>query len=60
MRAGKSTSDFSMCATKPERLLRLKSPYLEALMTRFGALFSRVGVRDIPEDQLDKFLQSKG
>jgi len=35
--------------TAPTRLARLRSPYLEALMARFGSLFARVGTRDIPE-----------
>jgi hypothetical protein len=47
--------EFAVAATKPERLLRVKSPYLEALMARFCALFGRVGVRDIPTHQLEKF-----
>ncbi|MCI0557574.1 MAG: hypothetical protein MN733_03690 [Nitrososphaera sp.] len=57
VRARKSTIDFGLSRTQPERLLRLKSPYLEALMCRFGALFSRVGTRDFQQDQLDAFVQ---
>lgn len=33
----------------PERLLRINSPFIESLMAKLAALFTRVGTRDIPE-----------
>jgi hypothetical protein len=48
----RSTPDFIASPLKPERILRLKSPYLELLMFRFGTLFGRVGVRDIDRTEL--------
>jgi hypothetical protein len=45
--------DFAACSDKPERLLRLKTPYLESMMFRLGTLFGRVGVREIDRNQLE-------
>jgi len=56
LRTRQATSDFDGSAVKPERLLRLKSPYLESLMFRFGSFFGRVGVRDIERSQLEAFV----
>jgi hypothetical protein len=56
LRTQQATSDFHGAAVKPERLLRLKSPYLESLMFRFGSFFGRVGVRDIERRQLEAFV----
>lgn len=44
---------------KPERVARLKSPYLEALMARFGALFTRVGTRDIPDEAISAMIDEE-
>jgi hypothetical protein len=43
---------------KPERILRLKTPYLESSMARFSALFGRIGVRDPDPDQLLEFVEA--
>jgi hypothetical protein len=51
------SADFASASLKPERLLRLKSPYLESLMARFGTLFARVGVRDIEGDRLQEMIK---
>jgi hypothetical protein len=40
---------------RPERMIRLKSPYIEALVSRLAALFTRVGLRDLPSDTVDSF-----
>jgi hypothetical protein len=37
--------------------VRLKSPYVEALVSRMAALFIRVGVRDLPADAVDEFAE---
>jgi hypothetical protein len=58
LRAQQTTPDFRAAANKPERLLRLKSPYLESLMFRFGAFFGRVGTRDIERHQLETYVGS--
>jgi hypothetical protein len=58
-RSKQSTPDFKATSVKPERLLRLKTPYLEHLMSRFGALFGRVGVRDMSASQLEACLGLK-
>jgi hypothetical protein len=55
-RSQQSTPDFKATSVKPERLLRLKTPYLEHLMSRFGALFGRVGVRDMSASQLEAYI----
>lgn len=39
----------------PQRLLRINSPFLESLMSKFAALFTRVGTRDIPEAAVNSF-----
>jgi hypothetical protein len=39
----------------PERLLRLKSPFIESLMSKFASLFTRVGTRDIPDLSVQDF-----
>lgn len=41
----------------PDRLVRLRSPYFEALMARFAALFGRVGVRDFDQEQIDRYAE---
>jgi len=58
IRKNKSGADFQASSTRPERLLRLKSPYLEALMARFSALFGRVGTRDFEESYLNAFVSA--
>jgi hypothetical protein len=40
----------------PERLLRLKSPFIESLMSKFAALFTRVGTRDLPDATISEFM----
>jgi hypothetical protein len=39
----------------PERLLRLSSPFIESLMSKLAALFTRVGTRDIPDAAVSSF-----
>ncbi len=56
LRVQQTTPDFHAAAVKPERLLRLKSPFLESLMFRFGAFFGRVGIRDIERHQLETYV----
>ena len=56
LRAQQTTPDFHVAALKPERLLRVKSPYLESLMFRFGTFFGRVGTRDIETYQLETYV----
>jgi len=58
VREQRTTSEFTNTPLKPERLLRLKSPYLESLMFRFGTFFGRVGVRDIERRHLDTLVAS--
>lgn len=41
---------------KPERILRLRSPHLECLMARIGALFGRIGVPDLPRSAVAAFI----
>jgi hypothetical protein len=43
----------------PERLLRLNSPFIESLMAKFAALFTRVGTRDIPDQTVQTFILSE-
>jgi hypothetical protein len=40
---------------RPERMIRLKSPYIEALVSRLATLFTRVGIRDLPSGMVDAF-----
>ena len=42
---------FKLCKNKPERILRLKSPYLENLMNRIGLLYLRVGTPDLTRSE---------
>lgn len=42
---------------RPERLLRLRPPYLQVLMARIGALFGRVGVPDLPASTVKSFVE---
>ena len=56
LREQKIRPDFAGSHSKPERLLRLKTPFLESLMFRLGTLFGRVGVREIDRHQLEGFL----
>ncbi len=58
MRKDQTTADFIGAQVKPERLLRLKSPFLESLMFRFGSFFGRVGVRDIERRHLEALIGS--
>jgi adenylate cyclase class IV len=39
----------------PERLVRLDSPFVESLMSKFASLFTRVGTRDIPDSVVQSF-----
>ena len=41
----------------PERILRVKSPFLESTMARFAALYGRIGVRDLDVDEVEDFIQ---
>jgi hypothetical protein len=41
---------------QPERLLRLRSPFIESLMSKFAALFTRVGTRDLPASSITGFM----
>jgi len=59
VRARESSVDFSISKYLPERLARLKSPFLESLMARFGSLFARVGTRDIDPDYISEFLDKE-
>jgi hypothetical protein len=47
---------FRLCHLKPDRILRLRSPYLESLMSRIAFLYLRVGVPDFPKSEYDNFL----
>jgi hypothetical protein len=40
---------------RPERMMRLKSPHIEALVSRLAALFTRVGTRDLPPSMVNTF-----
>ena len=42
---------------KPERLLRLKSPYLENLMNRIGLLYLRIGTPDLTVSEYKKAIE---
>ena len=44
---------------RPERVARLKAPYLQSLMARVGALFARVGVPDLPESLISLTIGSE-
>jgi hypothetical protein len=44
----------------PERLIRLASPFIESLMSKFAALFTRVGTRDIPDPVVQTFILVEG
>jgi len=44
-----SLHEFRVSSTRPERIARLRAPYLQSLMARVGALFARVGVPDLPD-----------
>lgn len=52
-------SASSKSGLPPERLLRLNSPFIESLMSKFAALFTRVGTRDIPDDAVQTFILSE-
>ncbi len=41
----------------PERILRVKSPFLESTMGRFGALYGRIGVRDPDANDVEGFIE---
>ena len=41
----------------PERVLRVKSPFLESVMARFAALYGRIGVRDVDTGEIEDFIQ---
>lgn len=47
---------ISLCKQKPERLLRLRSPYMESFMARIAALFLRVGVPDFSRSELASYI----
>ena len=49
-------NDPGASATLPERLLRLSSPFIESLMSKLAALFTRVGTRDIPDAAVSSFV----
>jgi hypothetical protein len=51
-------SDLLTSIPAPERLLRLASPFIESLMAKFAALFTRVGTRDIPDPMVQAFVLS--
>ncbi len=48
-------TESNIAGWSPVRLMRLKSPYIESLMSRFAALFTRVGTRDLPPELVDEF-----
>lgn len=48
---------FNLCSKKPDRILRLRSPYLENLMNRIGFLFLRIGVPDFSKSEFKTFLK---
>lgn len=57
-----TTHNISSAKTKlrsPQRLLRLESPFIESLMTKFAALFMRVGTRDLPDAAVSSFILFK-
>ncbi len=58
LRQYRNTPDFQASQKKPERLLRLKSPFLESMMFRLGTLFGRVGVREIDHGDLSVLVRS--
>jgi len=51
--------DLSTTNGAPERVLRLSSPFIESLMAKFAALFTRVGTRDIPDQTVQTFILSE-
>jgi len=48
---------FKLCRNKPERILRLKSPYLENLMNRIGLLYLRVGTPDLTRSEYNSAIK---
>lgn len=48
---------FKLCPEKPDRILRLKSPYLENLMNRIALLYMRIGVPDFAKSEYKSFLE---
>jgi len=48
---------YSQDSLLPERILRVKSPFLESAMARFAALYGRIGVRDLDAEELEEFVE---
>lgn len=48
---------YSQNSLLPERILRVKSPFLESAMARFAALYGRIGVRDLDAEELEEFVE---
>lgn len=51
-----SSGDFNSAPKQPERILRLRTPYVEALMARFCSLFGRIGTRDLTAEEIALYL----
>ena len=45
------------CKEKPDRILRLRSPYLENLMNRIGLLYLRIGTPDLTTSEYNSAMQ---
>jgi hypothetical protein len=57
VRKARTEPEFILSPSKPERLMRLRSPHLESLMFRFGVLFGRIGVRDLPHESEEEYIR---
>ena len=55
-RLKKDNKILKFCKSKPERILRLKSPYMENLMSRFAFLFMRIGIPDFKRSDFQNFI----
>jgi hypothetical protein len=52
-------SDICARCEHPQRLFRVKSPYIEQLVSRFISLFVRVGVRDLDSELVANYAAGK-
>lgn len=55
--AGNPIPGYPCNSVLPERILRVKSPFIESTLARFAALYGRIGVRDIDADELESFVE---
>jgi hypothetical protein len=60
VRAQNPSFEFKTAVQQPERILRLRTPYMESLMAKFCALFGRVGTRDLTPEEVAEFSRSEG